>query len=167
MGLAKAGGVVGGVRRLVPGLLRVGVGAFFLFAVVMKLTNVTTTQNGLESGVAAFASAIERGGVIPGSMAWGTALVVLGIEIALGVGLLSHRMVKKWASGAVVFLFVMTAYLLFLQIRGKTPECGCLGQWDSSIPLSIVRNAVLSLACLPSLIAFGGSAADDGLEMAT
>jgi len=67
-----------GVLRAIPGVLRIGVGAFFLFAVVMKLTNVTTTQHGLETGVAAFASAIERGGVAPASLAGVIAVVVLG-----------------------------------------------------------------------------------------
>tara|TARA_R110000744_G_scaffold380356_1_gene500905 strand:+ start:2481 stop:2954 length:474 start_codon:yes stop_codon:yes gene_type:complete len=143
---------MGGVRGAVPGVLRIGVGGFFLFAVVMKLTNVTTTQHGLESGVAAFASAIERGGVVPASFVGVVAAAVLGIEVVVGVGLLSHRAVKHWASVAVVFLFVLTGYLLFLQIRGKTPECGCIGQWDSSIPVSIGRNALLSLACVPSLL---------------
>lgn len=143
---------MGGARRVLPGILRIGVGAFFLFAVVMKLTNVTTTQHGLETGVAAFASAIERGGVVPTSLVGVVAVVVLGIEVVVGVGLLSHRLIKHWATIAVLFLFVLTAYLLFLQIRGKTPDCGCIGQWDSSIPVSIIRNALLSLACLPSLL---------------
>ncbi len=117
---------MGGVWRAMPGLLRIGVGGFFLFAVVMKLTNVTTTQHGLESGVAAFASAIERGGLVPGSLVGLVAVVVLGVEVVVGMGLLSHRAVKQWASVAVLLLFVLTAYLVFLQIRGKTPECGCL-----------------------------------------
>lgn len=146
-----------GVRRVMPGILRVGVGAFFLFAVVMKLTNVTTTQHGLETGVAAFSSAIERGGVVPASLVGVVAVLVLGLEVVIGVALLSHRGVKLWASVAVSFLFVLTAYLVFLQIRGKTPDCGCIGQWDSSIPLSIGRNALLSVACLPSLLVVKGA----------
>jgi len=64
--------------------------------------------------------------------------------------------VKLWASVTVLFLFAMIVYLVFLQIRGKTPECGCLGQWDASIPLSIGRNALLLVACLPSMM--GGKA---------
>ncbi len=123
----------------------------------MKLTNVTTTQHGLETGVAAFSSAIERGGVVPASLVGVVAVLVLGLEVVIGVALLSHRGVKLWASVAVSFLFVLTAYLVFLQIRGKTPDCGCIGQWDSSIPLSIGRNALLSVACLPSLLVVKGA----------
>ncbi len=132
--------------------LRMFVGLFFLVAVVLKITQTTTTQNGFEVGVKAFASAIERGGVVPPELTIYVAIAVLAIEAILGIGLLSHRAVKKWTTLAIVFLFLLTAYLLILQIRGKTQSCGCLGQWDSSIPLSIVRNALLSLACVPSLV---------------
>jgi Methylamine utilisation protein MauE len=128
------------------------VGLFFLVAVVLKFTQTTTTQNGFETGARAFASAIERGGVVPAELTLSVAIAVLIIEAALGVGLLSHRAIKKWATLTIVFLFLLTTYLLILQIRGKTQSCGCLGQWDSSIPISILRNALLSLACVPSLL---------------
>jgi len=131
---------------------RMFLGLFFLIAAVLKLTQTTTTQNGFEVGVHAFASVIERGGVVPPRLALYTAITVLAVEVVIGLGLLSHRAVKKWASVTIIFLFLMTVYLLFLQIRGKTQACGCLGQWDTSIPVSILRNALLSLACLPSLV---------------
>ncbi|MAO21936.1 MAG: hypothetical protein CMJ35_04835 [Phycisphaerae bacterium] len=128
-------------------------GVFFLVVAALKFTQTTTTQHGFEVGVHAFASVIERGGVIPANLALFTAITVLVVEVVIGLGLLSHRAVKTWAATTIVFLFLMTAYLLFLQLRGKTEACGCLGQWDTSIPISILRNALLSIACMPSLMA--------------
>lgn len=133
-------------------VFRMSLGVFFLVAAALKATQAATTQNGYEVGVHAFASVIERGGVIPPQLVLVTAIAVLAIEAFIGFALLSHRAVKLWASATIVFLFFLTAYLLFLQVRGKTQACGCLGQWDASIPVSIIRNALLSLACLPSLI---------------
>jgi len=132
--------------------MRMFVGAFFLVAATLKVTQTTTTQHGFEVGVAAFASAIERGGVVPSQFALLVAIGVLSIEVIVGIGLLSHRKIKQWSAFTIVFLFLLTSYLILLQIRGKTQACGCLGQWDSSIPLSIARNALLSLACLPALL---------------
>jgi len=132
--------------------MRMFVGVFFLVAAALKATQTTTTQNGFEVGVAAFASAIERGGVVPPELTLLVAIAVLGIETVVGIGLLSHRKAKQWSAFTIMFLFLLTSYLLLLQIRGKTQSCGCMGQWDSSIPISIVRNALLSLACLPALL---------------
>lgn len=134
-------------------LFRMSLGLFFLIAAALKFTQTATTQNGFEAGVHAFASVIERGGVVPPKLAMVTAIAVLSIEVVIGIGLLSHRVIKLWTSVTILFLFVLTAYLLFLQIRGKTQACGCLGQWDTSIPIGIMRNALLSLACVPSLLA--------------
>lgn len=132
--------------------MRMFVGVFFLAAAALKATQTTTTQNGFEIGVAAFASAIERGGVVPSQLTLFVAIAVLSAEAVVGIALLSHRRVKQWSAFTIMFLFMLTSYLLLLQIRGKTQSCGCLGQWDSSIPLSIARNALLSLACLPTLL---------------
>lgn len=121
-------------------VLRMLLGVFFLVVAALKLTQTTTTQHGFEVGVNAFASVIERGGVIPANLTFFTAIAVLVIEVIIGLGFLSHRAVRKWAAATIVFLFFMTAYLLFLQLRGKTEACGCLGQWDTSIPISILRK---------------------------
>lgn len=158
--------MVGRVKHFVlrhEAILRMLLGVFFLIAAALKVTQTTTTQHGFQVGVHAFASVIERGGVIPDNLALLTAIIVLAVELIIGLGMLSHRAVKMWASITIVFLFMLTAYLLFLQIRGKTQACGCLGQWDTSIPISILRNALLSLACVPSLLAMpSGSRTDTG-----
>ncbi len=131
--------------------LRMGVGILFLVAATLKYTMITTTQHGPRGGIEAFAATIERGGVIPGLLAQPVAYGIWSIEIIIGLALLTHRAPKFWARIATILIFAMTIYLVFLQIRGKTPECGCLGQWDNSIPLSIGRNALLVLALAPTL----------------
>lgn len=139
------------VSRASP-YLRILVGVVFLGAAAQKYSMITTTQYGPRGGIEAFAATIARGGVFPeifvGPIAYGT----FGLEIIVGLALLTHYAPKLWASIASMMLLLMTTYLVFLQIRGKAPSCGCLGQWDTSIPVGIARNAALSLACLPTLI---------------
>ncbi len=132
--------------------LRLLVGIVFLGAAALKYSMITTTQFGPRGGIEAFAATIARGGVFPDMFINPIAYGVIGLEIIVGLALLTHLAPKLWSGIAAFMLFAMTIYLIYLQARGKTPDCGCLGQWDSSIPISIGRNALLSLACLPSIL---------------
>lgn len=132
--------------------LRTLVGVVFLIAAALKYTMITTTQYGPRGGIEAFAATIARGEVFPQSFSYPLAVFVFWVEVIVGLALLTHLAPKLWASIASMMLLLMTTYLVFLQMRGKAPSCGCLGQWDTSIPVGIARNAALSLACLPTLI---------------
>jgi len=133
--------------------LRTLVGIVFLIAAALKYSMITTTEYGPKGGIDAFAATIARGEVFPHNLVYPIAVAVFGLEILIGLALLTQFAPKLWTGIATLLLFTMTIYLVFLQLRGKAPSCGCLGQWDSSIPISIGRNAILSLACLPSIIA--------------
>ncbi|MHA7813663.1 MAG: MauE/DoxX family redox-associated membrane protein [Phycisphaerales bacterium] len=138
--------------------LRTLIGILFLGAAALKYSMITTTQYGPRGGLDAFAATIVRGGVFPENWAYPIAYGVFGLEIIIGLALLTQLAPKLWAGLTASLLLCMTIYLVFLQARGKTPECGCLGQWDSSIPISIVRNALMSLACLPTFFKPGDTA---------
>ena len=132
--------------------LRTLVGIVFLCAASLKYSMITTTESGPKGGIDAFAATIARGEVFPHDLTFPIAAVVFGLEILIGLALLTHLAPKFWTGIATLLLLALTIYLVFLQVRGQAPSCGCLGQWDTSIPIGIGRNALLSLACLPTLL---------------
>ncbi len=129
-----------------PGI-RTFLGSVLLIAAVKKLTVIDTTLHGLDVGVEVFADIIARGGLVPSSLAFETAVAVIAVEIALGFALYSHIKPRLWATITLAVLLVMTIYLFMLQLNGKSANCGCFGQWDGSIPLSIFRNFALMIVC--------------------
>jgi hypothetical protein len=114
-------------------VIRLFLGAFFLYAGAIKLWDV-----------GAFTQAIEQYRLVSGVWAWGLALWIPWIECLAGVGLLVKpvRTGSLWVIAGLLLAF--EGVLLTALFRGLDISCGCLGSGgESGILFAFTRNLVL------------------------
>lgn len=132
---------------------RILVGLFFLLAVVAKLSTVVYVGGLSARGAAALTGVIRQHEVIPSGLAPAAAYGAIGLELALGMMLLTHRRVRPVCGAATGFLAVMSVYLVIVWIMRGNVSCGCLGQLTKDqLSSSLVRNAVAAGLLVPSVI---------------
>jgi len=87
---------------------------------------------------------------IPWAMTPFFARTIIGIELVIGLLLLSgYKLRKVTIPSTVVFLLLMTGVLMVRLLRsGNEGDCGCMGQWIAMTPVqSIVKNLILLFMC--------------------
>lgn len=128
-------------RRVVVGLLRLGLGGVLVVAGVLKLSDPSR-----------FAIEIGNYQMWPG-LAPALAAVLPAVEIVAGGGLLVLPWVWRRAAGllAVILMLMFTVAVSFTHLRGINIDCGCFGGQGGPINAwTVVRN--LTLLCGAGLL---------------
>jgi uncharacterized membrane protein YphA (DoxX/SURF4 family) len=118
--ICRAAASLPGLKKLsaaVPVILRIGLGATFLWSGGAKLLDPRH-----------FAVIIDAFGLIPEAAVFPAAFGLAGLEIAAGLGLVFHR---AWAVGLVAgLLMLFIAILIYGLWMGLDVDCGCFGPRD-------------------------------------
>ncbi len=89
-------------------------------------------------------------------MATGVAIGVVAAEVLVGLWLLSHVRARRACVAAVALLLAFCAYLLLAYRHVGNANCGCLGRISpTSLQSALVRNTLLALALVPSIVRAG------------
>jgi hypothetical protein len=118
-------------------VLRVGLGALFLWSAGLKLRDVH-----------AFESTIGRFGIVFDALVPATACSLVMLELLTGAGLVLGLRCASWAASGLLLLFLgVLGYGLFL---GLDIECGCLGPGErTNLSQAFLRDlALLGVCCL-------------------
>ncbi|WP_242361605.1 DoxX family protein [Anaeromyxobacter sp. SG17] len=128
------------MKRLLA-LLRIGLGATFLYAAATKLPDM-----------AAFAENLANYRLVPPGLVPGAAASVIGIELALGLLLVTGRLARGAALVATGLLAVFTLGLSQALLRGIDLRCGCFGGNESATWLTVLRDAGMLAVALALLL---------------
>ena len=121
------------MKAVAESVIRLFLGAFFLYAGAIKLWDV-----------GAFTQAVEQYRLVSGPWAWGLALWIPWIECLAGIGLFVKpvRLGSLWVIAGLLITF--EGALLTALIRGLDISCGCLGSGGGGgILFAFTRNLVL------------------------
>jgi len=118
-------------QKVIPFLLRLGIGSLFLYAGVLKAADP-----------AGFAEEINRYHLLPWGAVAAVALYLPWLEVICGGSLIIGKSKKAalWLLSVLMIVFLMalgTAWFRGLDIR-----CGCFGSTEagSTVPLAILRD---------------------------
>lgn len=124
---------------------RLALAAVFLYAAATKVPDM-----------AAFATDLANYRLVPAALVPWTASAVVGIEIVVGLALLTGRFARGAALVAAGLLVVFTAGLAQALLRGIDLRCGCFGSdepanwWTVVRDLAMLVPALLLLALRPA-----------------
>ncbi len=127
--------------NLLLALVRVALGGVFLLAAVTKLPDMS-----------AFAESVANYRLLPASFVPGAAVVVIGVELAVGVLLVTGRLARATALLATAILAVFTIALAQALLRGIDLRCGCFGGTENATWLTVLRDVVLLAAAAALLV---------------
>lgn len=124
-------------------LLRVGLGATFLYAAATKLPDM-----------AAFAESVANYRLLPPALVPTVAAALIGVELTVGAALVSGRLARGAALVATGVLAVFTLGLSQALLRGIDLRCGCFGGTARATWLTVLRDVAM-LAAAVVLLARG------------
>jgi putative oxidoreductase len=124
-------------------LLRVALGGVFLYAAATKLPDM-----------GAFAETVANYRMMPAALVPAAAAAVIGIEIAVGLLLVSGRLARAAALVSTALLAAFTVGIAQALARGIDLRCGCFGSAERATWWTVVRDAGL-LAMALVLLARG------------
>jgi uncharacterized membrane protein YphA (DoxX/SURF4 family) len=132
------------MRRYATLLLRVTIGAVFLYAAYTKLRDPW----------ALFAMSVDSYKILP---EWAVLVVARSLpwfELALGVMLISGLALRYASVVAAGLLGVFFTLMVVSYARGLTIDCGCFGPGEALGPKSVLRDGtLLSLAIVLVVLA--------------
>lgn len=123
--------------NIVLALLRVGLGATFLYAALTKLPDM-----------AAFAESIANYRLVPPALVPTVAAGVIGVEVTVGALLVSGRLARGAALVTTSVLAVFTLGLSQALLRGIDLRCGCFGGTEPATWLTVLRDVAMLAAAL-------------------
>jgi uncharacterized membrane protein YphA (DoxX/SURF4 family) len=122
-------------------LARLALGGIFLYAAGTKLPDM-----------AAFADSIANYRILPAGLVPAAAAVLVGVEVVVGLALLSGRGARAAAWVATLLLATFTAGLSAALVRGIDLACGCFGGSAPATWWTVARDvAWLALALVVAL----------------
>ncbi|WP_242345715.1 DoxX family protein [Anaeromyxobacter terrae] len=127
--------------NLLLALFRIGLGGTFLYAAGTKLPDM-----------AAFAETLANYRLVPPSLVPVAAAAVIGVELALGLLLVTGRLARGAALVATGLLAVFTLGLSQALLRGIDLRCGCFGGNESATWLTVLRDAGMLAVALALLL---------------
>jgi putative oxidoreductase len=130
------------VSRLVA-LVRLALGAVFLYAAATKLPDM-----------GAFAESIANYRLVPAALVAAAAAAVVGVELAVGVLLVTGVRARAASLAAAALLAVFTVGLSQALLRGIDLRCGCFGGSEKATWITVVRDVAL-LAAAALVVARG------------
>ena len=120
------------VRRATVLLARLALAAIFLYAAATKLPDM-----------AAFAKDVANYRLLPGPLVPFAAAVVVGIELAVGLALVTGLWARAAALVASGMLVLFVAGLSQALLRGIDLRCGCFGGDEAATWGTVARDLVL------------------------
>lgn len=139
--------------KLLDNILRIGVGAFFIFSGLIKINDPQGTAIKLEEYFEVFSS--EFGAFfeifVPASL--GIAVFVIVLEVVLGVALIiGYQMrITAWILLALILFF--TALTFYSAVTGNVTDCGCFGDAIVISPWASFYKDVILLVLIGYLFA--------------
>jgi len=124
-------------------ILRAALGALFLYAAATKLPDM-----------GAFAESVANYRLVPSALVPAAAVATIGLELALGLLLVTGRLPRATALVATTLLGVFTVGLAQALVRGIDLRCGCFGGAERATWLTVLRDVAL-LAASALLLARG------------
>lgn len=119
-------------------LLKVLLGAFFIFSAVSKFVDIDR----LNVYIYSF-------GLLPFNLAVVGSWLLIVAESVLGMMLLTNRWHRLSCVGNILLLMAFSLFLGYAQLSGRTDSCHCLGEMLPFNPVeSLLKNAVLLLVLL-------------------
>lgn len=120
-------------RRILPLVVRIGLGFVFLYASIWKIRDP-----------GAFAGSVAAYDVLPYFLNYLVAATLPWIEAACGILLITGYRVKAAASIAAALNIVFIVLLVSTAIRGLDIDCGCFRQGGDKTPawLVILRDFI-------------------------
>jgi uncharacterized membrane protein YphA (DoxX/SURF4 family) len=132
------------MRKYAILLLRVTIGAVFLYAAYTKLRDPW----------ALFAMSVDSYKILP---EWAVLVVARSLpwfELALGVVLISGIALRHASAVAAALLGVFFTLMIVSYARGLTIDCGCFGPGEALGPKTLLRDGtLLSLAIVLAVLA--------------
>lgn len=115
-------------------MLRLGLGALFLFSGALKLSD----PGAFRASIAAYELLPEKLG---GLLAW----YLPALEVVCGTALMLGRARRAAAGIVLALLLIFTMAIASAWLRGLDIRCGCFGSWldRGSYPWWVARNALL------------------------
>ncbi len=124
--------------RVLPLVLRLGLGAVFLYAACSKLRQPWLL----------FAMAIDAYGVLPQWAVLAVARTLPWLELLIGVLLMAGLWRRVSATISSVLLLVFFAFMLRSYFKGMEIDCGCFGLGETISAKTLARDAALVLCSL-------------------
>ena len=137
------------LMRWSPPVLRIALGALFLFAGVLKALDPT-----------AFFKAIENYQMLPHSAAVAGAYALPYLEIFCGTALILRRLHTGALALLTGLMLVFIAALLGAWMRGLDIDCGCFGAGDGKAHYVLVLTRDLALLAGLCFLAWRSSEPD-------
>jgi putative oxidoreductase len=146
------------MRRALLVACRLALGAIFLYAAATKLPDM-----------AAFAKNVANYRLLPAPIVPWVASVVVGVEIAVGLALVSGLAARAAALVVSVMLAAFIGGLSQALLRGIDLRCGCFGSEESATWWTVARDAAMLVPAVAVAWVGGGrrrrsSAAAQGAE---
>ena len=132
------------MRKYAMLLLRVTIGAVFLYAAYTKLRDPW----------ALFAMSVDSYKILPEWAVLAVARTLPWFELALGVVLISGLTLRYASVAAAALLTVFFTLMIVSYARGLTVDCGCFGPGEALGPKTLLRDGtLLSLAIVLAVLA--------------
>lgn len=125
-------------ERAAAWILRLAIGAVFVYAAYRKLTEPWIL----------FATAIEGYRVVSGWAAVAVARVLPWVELLLGAALIAGVRLKWTAAAAALLMSGFIGLMLYAYLRGMDIACGCFGSTEQLGSATLARDGLLWVAAL-------------------
>ncbi len=126
-------------------LLRVGIGAIFVYAAWVKLRDPWML----------FAISIDAYHILPQWAVLAVARTLPWLELLLGLVLISGFFRRISTVGASALLSLFFALMVRAYLRGEAIDCGCFGPGEAISPITLLRDgSLLAGAVLLAVIAW-------------
>ncbi len=135
------------ILRAVLLLLRIAIGAVFVYAAWIKLREPWTL----------FAISIDAYHVLPQWAVLAVARSLPWLELLLGLLLISGFWRRTSTIGASALLAVFCGLMVRSYVRGETIDCGCFGPGEAISPITLLRDGgLLAVAVFLAVMAWLG-----------
>ncbi|MBQ7061952.1 MAG: hypothetical protein IJM88_01505 [Bacteroidales bacterium] len=119
-------------------VLKVLLGMLFVLSALMKFVSIDL-----------FEAYVYSFGLVPLTLSFYVARLVLVTELILGAALISHRHHRFTVLMTLLYLLCFVVFLAYAAIVGRTDSCHCFGELMPFDPVSsLVKNAVLIVLLL-------------------
>ena len=125
------------MRQALLTVLRIALGALFLWAAVSKLPDM-----------AAFAQDVANYRVLPAPLVPYAASAVVGIELLAGAALVTGIAARPAALLLSILLVAFSAFLAQALLRGIDLRCGCFGRDEPASGWTVARDLLMLAAAV-------------------
>ena len=125
------------MRQALLTVLRIALGALFLWAAVSKLPDM-----------AAFAQDVANYRVLPAPLVPYAASAVVGIELLAGAALVTGIAARPAALLLSILLVAFSAFLAQALLRGIDLRCGCFGPDEPASGWTVARDLLMLAAAV-------------------